>query len=271
MSEYTIDELMAWTMALQAREDDVIVVGVATPLAVAAALLARELVAPGITVIAAATVDPALHDIGRAMVEPGMLDSMGVGTLAQTEILDQIQRGRITLQYISPAQVDGMGRLNTSRIAAGNGWRRLPGGLATGDIAVLMGRLVAYRASHRVRFLPERVDFVTGAGHELTEDDRTERKLPGSGVAAIITDEAVLEWREGGFVVASRHASGTAESIAHGCGFALDIPAPLPVTAAPPAEALDLLRNRIDPHGIRRLEIHSMRPAAIAALAALRP
>ncbi len=266
----SIDEQMVWAMAVQARPDDVIVVGVATPMAVAAALLARELVSPSITVITAATVEPAPHDIAQPMIETGMLDRIGVTTLAQAEILDQIQRGRVSLQFISPAQVDGTGRLNTSRIAADGGWRRLPGGLATADIAVLIGRLVAYRAVHRRRFLPDRVDFVTGAGHELDDDVRRTRRLPGSGVTAIVTDEAVLEWGPGGFGVVSAHGRGTASSIAEGCGFDVRVPDVLEATPPPPREALELLRTVIDPHGIRRLEVRSTRAAALEALARLR-
>ena len=51
-----------------------------------------------------------------------------------------------------------------------------------------------------------------------------------------------------------------------GCGFALDLPDRLPITEPPPPEALRLLREEIDPHGMRRLETHDGRQSALLAL-----
>lgn len=270
MTGPTVAEQMVWTLALQARPDDVVVVGVATPMAVTAALIAREVLVPSLTIIAAATVDPLVHDVSAPMLRPDTLADLGVGTLSQTEILDQIQRGRVTLQFVSPAQVDGRGRLNTSRVRLPNGaMRLLPGGLATGDIAVLIGRLVAYRASHSPRFLAGEVDFVTGAGHDSAHPEwRRSRGLPGAGVVAVVTDKAVLEWSEDRSTVrlASVHAGAQVSDVADGCGFSLSVTPPVPASPQPPPEAVDLLRHVIDPLGISRLEVRATRAEALAAL-----
>jgi glutaconate CoA-transferase subunit B len=269
MTEFSPDELMVWTLAREVRPDDVVVVGVATPIAAAAALLARAILVPTATVIVGAAVDPELHPISTPMLKPETLGSLGVGTLTQSEILDQIQRGRITLQFVSPAQVDGKGRLNTSRVARSDGTtRRLPGGLATGDIAVLIGRLLAYRAEHSLRFLPKAVEFVTGAGHEQGASWRQDRGLPGTGVQGIVTDRAVLRWAPEGssFRIASVHPSQTIDEVVSDCGFPLSTPDSVPTTDVPPAEALTVLRSEIDPVGVRRLEVRSMRSQAMAQL-----
>jgi acyl CoA:acetate/3-ketoacid CoA transferase beta subunit len=166
-------------------------------MAAAAGQLARELLVPDLTLIEAAAVDVAPHDVITPMVQPEVVASEAVGVYTQADILDAIQRGRVSLQFVSPAQVDAAGRINTSRVRGGDGsLRRLPGGLAHPDIACLIGRLVAYRASHERRFLPERV----------------------------------------------------------------------PVTEPPPPEALRLLREEIDPHGMRRLETREGRAAALREL-----
>jgi acyl CoA:acetate/3-ketoacid CoA transferase beta subunit len=176
----TVDEQIAWCLACCCRAGDVLVVGVATPLAAAAGQLARALLVPDLVLIEAAAVDVAPHDVATPMVQPEVIAAEAVGVYAQIEILDAIQRGRITLQFVSPAQVDGAGNLNTSRVRATDGtMRRLPGGLAHADIACLIGRLVAYRAAHEQRFLPEQVDFVTGAAGR---------------VGTIVTSAAVLSW-----------------------------------------------------------------------------
>lgn len=248
---WTADEQIAWSLARQARPGDVLVVGVATPLAAAAAQLARELLVPDLVIVESAAVDVAPHDVADPFVRPDRLASGAVGVLTQVEILDAIQRGRVTLQFLSPAQVDGRGALNTSRVRSEDGsLRRLPGGLATADVAQLVGRLVAYRAAHTPRFLPPVADFVTGAAGR---------------VAAVVTDLAVLEWREREFALASvHHGVDVADAVA-GCGFPLLVE-DVTTTEPPPPDAIRLLRERIDPHGLRRLEVRAGRPEALRAL-----
>jgi acyl CoA:acetate/3-ketoacid CoA transferase beta subunit len=248
-------EQVAWCLARQCRPDDVLVVGVATPLAAAAGQLARELLVPDLVLIEAAAVDVAPHDVSEPMTRPERLSASSVGVYTQAQILDVIQRGRISLQFISPAQVDGRGALNTSRVRGRDGaLMRLPGGLATADIARLMGRLVVYRVGHERRFLTEQVDFVTGA--------------PGR-VAAVVTSAAVIEWDGEHFRLASIHAGSTVDEVVAGCAFALDIPAAVPTTEQPPPEAIRLLRDEIDRHGLLRLETRDGRADALRALEAL--
>lgn len=249
---HTPEEQVTWCLAQQCRPGDVMVVGVATPIAAAAGQLARALLHPDIVFIEAAAVDVAQHDVATAMLRPEEIPASAVGVYSQAQILDAIQRGRITLQFVSPAQIDGRGALNTSRVRGSDGGlRRLPGGLATADIARLMGRLVVYRLGHERRFLAPQVDFVTGA--------------PGR-VAAIVTSAAVLEWDGERFRLASVHEGSTVDEVVAGCGFALDVPASVPVTEAPPPEALRLLREEIDPHGLCRLESREGRADALRVL-----
>lgn len=269
----SISDQIVWTLAREARPDDVVVVGVATPIASAAALLARELFHPELHVIVAASVDPPSHDIAQPMLDGGFVSRVAVGTLSQAEVLDAIQRGRITLQFVSPAEVDGAGRLNTSWVTGKDGTpRRLPGGLATGDISVLVGRLVAYRASHTPRFLAPEVTYTTGAGHDRGAAWRRERALPGAGLRTIVTDQAVLRYDDhhGGFRLASVHPGADVDDVIAGCGFPLLVADDVPSTEPPSDRALRLLDEVIDPHGMRRLETRDGRAGARSALASLR-
>ena len=71
----------------------------------------------------------------------------------------------MTLQFLRPAEVDGDGNANTSRIVRdGRVALRLPGGLATADVCRILPRVVLYHTDHQPRSLPERVSFVSGAG-----------------------------------------------------------------------------------------------------------
>jgi glutaconate CoA-transferase subunit B len=249
------EEQVAWCLARQCRPGEVLVVGVATPIAAIAGQLARELLVPDLLLLEGNVVGVAPHDVADGFVRPGEVSRAAVGVLSQGEVLDAIHRGRVTLQFVSPAQVDGRGALNTSRVRGENGaLRRLPGGLATADVSQLVGRLVAYRLGHSPRFLPAVADFVTGA--------------PGR-VCAVVTDKAVLEWAGGGFRLASVHEGATVDEVVAGCGFSLRIDGEVPTTEPPPPEALELIRRRIDPHGLRGLESRAGRAAALRTLEAL--
>ena len=255
MTEIRLDDRIVWALARTCRPGDVLIVGVATPIAAAAAQLAREVLVPDLMIIEAGAVDPDRHDIAQAFVSPEQVAKNSAGVMTQNEMLETLQRHRVTRQFVSPAQVDGAGRLNTSRVRDTNGnLTRLPGGLATADVAALVGNLVAYRADHSPRFLPASVDFVTGgAGH----------------VAGIVTSKAVLAHDGVQFRVASIHPGVDAAEVAIGCSFPLAVTGSEPFTEEPPAEAIELLRTVIDPHGICRLETRAGRDDALAALATI--
>jgi hypothetical protein len=125
-------DALTWSLARQCRPGDVLVNGVGTPLAIAAGLLARELLVPDLTIILAGSVEPGTHDVAEGLIDPAAVARRSKGTMGQAEMLDAIQRGDVTLQFVAPAQIDGTGRINTSRVKT----RRLPGPLALPDVAV---------------------------------------------------------------------------------------------------------------------------------------
>lgn len=268
MTSLDVANRIAWQLARQCRNEDVLIVGVATPIAAVAGMLARELLVPDLTLIVAASVQPSIHDISRAMLAAEFVASQSVGSLGQAEILDLLQRGAVTLQFVSPAQVDRFGRLNSSVVGRANGSTlRLPGPLALPDVSCLVGRLVGYRAMHSKRFLVDNVDFVTGLG-SADRDTRSAHGLRGQGLVRVVTDLAVLG-------LDPDTATVRLESLAPGvsvgdvianCGFPLDVPADLVVEDPPPAEAVELLDSVIDPHGIRGLEVPATRAGVRARL-----
>jgi glutaconate CoA-transferase subunit B len=245
---------MVWTMARQCRPADVAVVGVATPMAMVAVQLARELLVPDLTILVGTAATPSTFDVGAATLDSTLPARLASGILGQYEILDLIQRGRVTIQFVSPAQIDGAGNINVSRVPGGDGrMRRLPGPLALPDVARLVGRLVAYRAAHSPRFLVERVAFVTG---------------DGGRVAAVVTDKALLVRDEAsGMRIGSVHEGATVDEVVDGCGFPLAVAGEPATTEPPPPEALEVLDRVIDPLGARHLETKAGRAAALERLA----
>jgi acyl CoA:acetate/3-ketoacid CoA transferase beta subunit len=260
-------DALTWSLARQCRPGDVLITGVGTPLAIAAGMLARELLVPDLTLIVAGSVDPATHDVAEGLIDAAAVARRSTGTLGQADILDSIQRGKVTLQFVAPAQVDGAGRINTSQVRGRDGSpRRLSGPLALPDVSVLIGRLVAYRADHSPRFLVPRVDYVTGAGNDI---DRS--RATGAGVTRIVTAVAEIEIpRDGGpaRLLALQPGADIDTAIA-GCGFPLAHASDVPHAEPLPEAARELLRGTIDPHGVRALELRDGRAAALERLAAL--
>lgn len=257
----TADQLV-WTLARQCRPTDVVIVGVGTPLAAAAALLARELLHPAMTVLVGTTVEPALHDVAAPMRDAGALARHACGFLRQHEVLEAIQRGAVDLQFVSPAQVDGTAAINASRVRSADGsWRRLPGSLALPDTTLVVGRLVVYRAEHSRRFLVPRVDFVSGAPGPARPPG-----VRGRGPVAIVTDRALITLDGPRPRLASVHGGAPVPDVVEACGFELDVPDPTPRTEPPPAEAVELLDRVIDPSRMRELEVKDGRAAALGRL-----
>ena len=233
---------VCWALARECRGDDVVIVGVATPLAAAAAFLAKATHAAAMTVIVGGAVDPRDVDVGTLLADPAAAGRLATAMLGQRELLSLLQRGAFSLQFVSPAQVDRTGAINTSLVRGDGEWRRLPGCLALPDTASLVGRLIAYRVDGGDRFRVDRVDHVTGIG--TAEELRTARRLPGHGVTAVVTES-------GRFAV-----DGTTWG------------APEPLERAP-AEVAELLSRRIDPHGVLGIETSRERARALRALASI--
>lgn len=208
---------------------DVIVVGVGTPLALCAAMVARELV-DGVRVLVGPAVDPEPHDIAATINDPASLPARAAGVLSQRGVLGLIQRGDVDVQFVAPAQVDGRGAFNT--VAVGDRW--LAGPLALPDTSVLVRTVVGYRAAHTSRVLVERVDHVTGRG-----------------LAGVVTSIADIRFGDDGPVVGAIADGSSFEDVRAGCGFELTDAA---VTGDEPEGFTEAL-GRIDPRRMRDLEV----------------
>lgn len=241
-----VADLMTCVLARQVRADDVVGVGLGTPLALCACLLARRLHAPSAEILVAGALSPAagLLDCLRG---PSALAGRTPGYVPHLDSMDMAERRAMTLQFLRPAQVDGSGCLNTSQA----GGVRLPGGLATADVPNLLPRVVAYHTDHGPRGLPRRVDFVTGARGSL---------------AALVTDRCVIAFGHAGPALVSVHPGEDEAAVRAATGFELE-PGTAPLTPIPSADELAAL-DEIDPLRLRQLELKAKRAAAAERLAA---
>ncbi len=142
--------------------------------------------------------------------------------------------------------------------------RRLPGGLATADVFRILPRVILYHTDHRVRSLPARVGFLTGAGggDELAGTRGPER---------LVTDRAVFvlgRGHEGQAALESLHPGEDLDQVRELTGFEFDVdPAGAAITAPPTADEQAAL-ERVDPDALREMELRETRGDASRRFAA---
>jgi glutaconate CoA-transferase subunit B len=247
-SPVEIADVMVTALAREIVDGDLLGVGLGTPLAVLAGLLARKCHAPGAHLLAGGAVDPDA-DFATVLGGPLALAGRTPGYVPHLETMGMAERRQMTIQIMRPAQIDGSGNLNTSRI--GDRVRpsvRFPGGLATADVPKLLPRLVVYLPAHSPRNLPDRVSCVTGSGRGWSGDP------PTAGVTVLVTDRAVITFGLGGARLLSVHPWASVESVQDATGFGLNTKMP-PVETALPSERERMAMATLDPGVLRTNEL----------------
>ena len=254
---FTVDELMVSVIARTVANDSVCSVGSVSPLATIAYLLAKRLWAPEATIMSSnggyldvasrpmSTITAELLDFHSAVSHIGSDDSYHW----------YYQQGRISHEVVSAAQIDPTGATNTAWVVSPSGRRiRLPGQGGMGDVADMHQRFFLYLARHSTRTLVERVDFVSAkrAFHG------TERRGIGyrEGPMNVLTNLGMFTYDTdaGALLLTSLHPGVTYEQVAEATGFEVR-PAPnVTETPAPSDEELRMIRDELDPLGVRRLE-----------------
>jgi glutaconate CoA-transferase, subunit B len=190
---YTSDEIMTVTAARSLREGMTCFVGIGLPSE--AANLARATHARNLVLI---------YESGTIGAKPPWLPlSIGDGILAETadsvvsvpEIFNYwIQPGRIDIGFLSAAQIDKYGNINTTVIGGDYAEPkvRLPGAGGAPEIAASCREVIVVVRQNRRAFV-EHVDFVTSVGFGDGPGSRQRLGLTGAGPQKIITDLGVLE------------------------------------------------------------------------------
>src|SRR5271154_5333413 len=163
-ASYTPTEMLTIAASRALASDDVCFVGIALPSA--ACNLARLTHAPNITLI---------YESGTIRTRPSVLPlSIGDGELCETALATVsvpemfrywLQGGRITIGFLSGAQVDRFGNLNSTVI--GDYHRpsvRLPGSGGATEIATSCGEIFIVMRQNKRSFVAE-LDFLTSLGH----------------------------------------------------------------------------------------------------------
>jgi glutaconate CoA-transferase subunit B len=252
----TPDEMMVICMSRQVQDGETVAQGLATPLVTAAYLLARRTHAPNLYFTSAIGQgicrQPA--PLGLARVESLWLDrSMtNVGFVRAAADILPVLRPK---EFFRPAQMDPFGNFNN--IAIGQDYHhprlRLPGTGGIPDVTTFIDDIYLYVPRHsRLTFVPE-LDFISGLGYSPA-------RRRGSGPRYLITNLGQFDFQGGEppekprLRLISYHPGVEITRIQARTGFDLEIAPNVHQTPTPTAEELRLLREEIDPLGIRHLE-----------------
>ncbi len=188
--DYTSDEIMTVTAARHLRDGQVCFVGIGLPSE--AANLARLSHAPSVVLI---------YESGTIGTRPDILPlSIGDGELAEQAALVVgvpevfaywLQAGRVDVGFLSAAQMDRFGNLNSTVIGDYDHPKvRLPGAGGAPEIASAAREVIVMLRHTRRAFVPS-VDFITSVGFGREGEGRNGHH--GAGPVVVITDLGVLK------------------------------------------------------------------------------
>jgi glutaconate CoA-transferase, subunit B len=242
---WTAEEIMTIAAARALAGRTACFVGIGLPST--AANLARRLHAPDLVLI---------YESGAIGAKPTRLPlSIGDGELGETadavvsvpEVFNYwLQPGRIDVGFLSAAQVDRFGNLNTTVI--GPDYRRprvrLPGAGGAPEIAASCREvIVVVRQSPRT--FVERLDFVTSVGFGSGPGDRARLGLRGRGPVLVITDLGVLQPDPATceLTLTALHPGVATETARAATGWPLTVASEVGTTPEPTSMELDTLRK----------------------------
>lgn len=248
-----IDEIISVCISRQVVDGEVLAQGINTPLVMAGFILAKCTHAPNVKFASAIGQGITMEwsPLSVTRIEEMWLEKSLVYVGFATATADLLPKYN-PKEFFRPAQVDAAGNFNN--IAFGRDYRkprmRLPGTGGIPDVTTYSENVYLYVPRHsRVTFV-EKVDFVSGLGH-------TPHRKRGRGPNYLVSDLGQFDWFEGKMRLLTHHPGVTIDRIQKKTGFDLLIAPDVHQTEPPTEHETRLLREEIDPLGVRKLELLS--------------
>jgi len=251
---------MAFCIARQIHDGETVVQGLATPLVAAGYLLARATHAPNLYFASAIGQGICRHPapLGLTCVESQWLDRALTNAsfvVVAADLLPSLK----PKEFFRPGQIDPAGNFNN--VAFGKDffrdglWQpqshprlRLPGTGGIPDVTTYIDNIYLYVPRHsRVTFV-QRLDIRSGLGH-------SPERRQGTGPIYLVSNLGQFDFNHGCMRLVSYHRGVIFDQIQSRTGFELEIAPHVQETPMPTPQELRLLREEIDPLGIRRLEL----------------
>jgi glutaconate CoA-transferase subunit B len=246
---YSATELMICCAARELEDGKTVAVGTGVPCA--AAMLAQRFSAPNLVVLfEAGGVAPQLPTMPVSVGDSTTFHRAVMAT-SMTDVMQFCQRGMVDYTFLSGAQIDPFGNLNSTLIGGDYAKPkvRLPGSGGANDLASFCWRTLIIMKHDARKFVPK-LDFLTTPGYLTGLDSREAAGLPpNTGPYRVITDLCVLDFAPDTkrMRVRSLHPGKTLDQVRAATGFELSVHEPLSATAEPNEKELEILRCEVDP------------------------
>jgi glutaconate CoA-transferase, subunit B len=248
---YTPIELMIACASRVLEDGRTVAVGTGVPCA--AAMLAQKTHAPNLVIFfEAGGVAPQLPTMPISVGDSRTMHK-AVMTTSMAEVMQFCQRGMMDYTFLSGAQIDPFGNLNSTLI--GGSYQkpkvRLPGSGGACDLASFCWRTLIIMRHDPKKFV-EKLDFLTSPGYLSGPGARESAGLPrGTGPHRVITELAVLDFHPTTrrMRLLSLHPGVTQNQVQGATGFRLEDSDSIAHTPAPTERELCLLREEVDPAG----------------------
>ena len=224
------EELLADVICRLIGDARHIAVGAASPIPATAALLARE--------------RANLHHLRKPYVSLLGSQAHSFFTDGARELFDCAGQGRVDVFFLSGGQIDGEG--NNNLVSVGNYGHpaaRFPGSFGSSYLYYVVPKVILFRVEHTCRTLVPKVDFISAPGGGADNVFR-----PG-GPIALVTGRCLFDFdrAQRRFRLASVHPGHSVAEVIENTGFDFERPADVPVTPAPSADTLHLMRSAVAP------------------------
>jgi len=257
------DEIMAVRIAAELHNNSFASAGAVSPLANVAYRLAKATHAPEmiIATMSCGHLDVAPSPMILTLLEPFDAATAVAHAGGDDTYSTYYQGGFVTHEIIAAAQVDVRARVNNILIRKKNGGLvRLPGQGGMADVANMHQNYVIYVTRHSPLSLVAEVDSASCGRAYVTDEERKSRGYR-PGKTKLITDLCVFaldpETRE--FVVTETMPGVTRARITEATGWPAKFSPDCAEIPAPDLDLLTVLREQIDPLGLRRLEFVASR------------
>ena len=252
MNHFTIDELICTCISHQIMDGEIVAQGIATPLVAAGYLLAKLTHAPNLTFISAIGQSLCSNwaPLGLTTIERLWIEQ-GVATFGFVTAACDLLPTFAPKEFFRPGQVDPFGNFNN--VFMGGSYHhprlRLPGSGGIADVTSYEEQVCLYVPRHGRHTFVETLDFCSGLGHSPA-------RQRGSGPRYLVSDLGQFDFGGGNghMRLTTLHPGVTSSRLQAKTGFPLILSDSIPQTTPPTAEELHLLRECIDPLGVRQLE-----------------
>ena len=189
---------------------------------------------------------------GEAMLVD--VDGTVEGWLPYRQHLALVTGGRRHVM-MGASQIDRFGNQNISCVGDWARPRRQLLGVRGAPVNTLNNRTSYWIPRHSPRVFVERVDMVCGVGYDRAARHPATARF--HDVRRVVSDLGVFDFAtpDRSMRLASLHPGVTVEEVRAATGFELTVPGEVPATREPTPRELRLIREVIDPEGIREREV----------------